>query len=61
MDPLQNMRVFVCAVEARQSYRRAVAQFDERHDVARSSELDAHLCKRLLNRSTRRLVLTTAG
>jgi DNA-binding transcriptional LysR family regulator len=62
MDRLQNMRVFVRVVEAG-SFTAAAQSLDATTGVVSRavSELEAHLRTRLLNRSTRRLALTTAG
>ncbi|MFM0197168.1 LysR family transcriptional regulator [Paraburkholderia strydomiana] len=62
MDTLQNMRVFVRVVEAG-SFTAAAQSFNSTTGaMSRAvSELEAHLRTRLLNRSTRRLALTTAG
>jgi DNA-binding transcriptional LysR family regulator len=62
MGTLQNMRVFVRVVQSG-SYT-AAAQSLNLSTAATSravSELEVHLRTRLLNRSTRRLALTTAG
>ncbi|TCG00914.1 LysR family transcriptional regulator [Paraburkholderia strydomiana] len=62
MDTLQNMRVFSRVVEAG-SFTAAAQSFNSTTGaMSRAvSELEAHLRTRLLNRSTRRLALTTAG
>jgi DNA-binding transcriptional LysR family regulator len=62
MDTLQNMRVFVRVVEAG-SFTAAAQSMDATTGaMSRAvSELEAHLRTRLMNRSTRRLALTTAG
>jgi DNA-binding transcriptional LysR family regulator len=62
MDTLQNMRVFVRVVEAG-SFTAAAQSLDATTGaMSRAvSELETHLRTRLLNRSTRRLALTTAG
>jgi len=62
MDTLQNMRVFLRVVEAG-SFTAAAQSFNSTTGaMSRAvSELEAHLRTRLLNRSTRRLALTTAG
>jgi DNA-binding transcriptional LysR family regulator len=62
MDTLQNMRVFVRVVEAG-SFTAAAQSFNATTGaMSRAvSELETHLRTRLLNRSTRRLALTTAG
>jgi DNA-binding transcriptional LysR family regulator len=62
MDTLQNMRVFARVVEAG-SFTAAAQSFNSTTGaMSRAvSELEAHLRTRLLNRSTRRLALTTAG
>jgi DNA-binding transcriptional LysR family regulator len=62
MDTLQNMRVFVRVVEAG-SFTAAAQTFNSTTGaMSRAvSELEAHLRTRLMNRSTRRLALTTAG
>ncbi|QNB13266.1 LysR family transcriptional regulator [Paraburkholderia tropica] len=62
MDTLQNMRVFTRVVEAG-SFTAAAQSLDSTTGaMSRAvSELEAHLRTRLLNRTTRRLALTTAG
>jgi DNA-binding transcriptional LysR family regulator len=62
MDTLQTMRVFVRVVEAG-SFTAAAHSLNLTTGVTSRavSELEAHLRTRLLNRSTRRLALTTAG
>jgi DNA-binding transcriptional LysR family regulator len=62
MDTLQNMRVFVRVVDAG-SFTAAAQSFNSTTGaMSRAvSELETHLRTRLLNRSTRRLALTTAG
>ncbi len=62
MDTLQNMRVFVRVVEAGSFTAAAQSLNSTTGAMSRAvSELEAHLRTRLLNRSTRRLALTTAG
>jgi DNA-binding transcriptional LysR family regulator len=62
MDTLQNMRVFVRVVEAGSFTGAAQSLNTTTGAMSRAvSELEAHLRTRLLNRSTRRLALTTAG
>src|SRR5258708_7012804 len=62
MDTLQNMRVFVRVVEAGSFTAAALSLNSTTGAMSRAvSELEAHLRTRLLNRSTRRLALTTAG
>ncbi|WP_144107940.1 LysR family transcriptional regulator [Paraburkholderia sp. BCC1886] len=62
MDTLQNMRVFVRVVEAGTFTAAAQSLNSTTGAMSRAvSELEAHLRTRLLNRSTRRLALTTAG
>lgn len=62
MDTLQNMRVFVRVVEAGSFTAAAQSLNTTTGAMSRAvSELEAHLRTRLLNRSTRRLALTTAG
>jgi DNA-binding transcriptional LysR family regulator len=62
MDTLQNMRVFVRVVEAGSFTGAAQSLNSTTGAMSRAvSELEAHLRTRLLNRSTRRLALTTAG
>ncbi|HZZ11108.1 MAG TPA: LysR family transcriptional regulator [Paraburkholderia sp.] len=62
MDTLQNMRVFVRVVEAGSFTAAAQSLSSTTGATSRAvSELEAHLRTRLLNRSTRRLALTTAG
>lgn len=62
MDTLQNMRVFVRVVEAGSFTAAAQSLNSTTGAMSRAvSELEAHLRARLLNRSTRRLALTTAG
>ena len=62
MDTLQNMRVFVRVVEAGSFTAAAHSLNSTTGAMSRAiSELEAHLRTRLLNRSTRRLALTTAG
>ncbi|RFU49265.1 LysR family transcriptional regulator [Paraburkholderia sp. DHOC27] len=62
MDTLQNMRVFVRVVEAGSFTAAAQSLNSTTGAMSRAvSELEAHLRTRLMNRSTRRLALTTAG
>jgi len=62
MDTLQNMRVFVRVVEAGSFTGAAQSLNTTTGAMSRAvSELETHLRTRLLNRSTRRLALTTAG
>lgn len=62
MDTLQNMRVFVRVVEAGSFTAAAQSLTSTIGAMSRAvSELEAHLRTRLMNRSTRRLALTTAG
>ncbi|MBC8733315.1 LysR family transcriptional regulator [Paraburkholderia sp. UCT2] len=62
MDTLQSMRVFVRVVEAGSFTAAAQSLNSTTGAMSRAvSELEAHLRTRLLNRSTRRLALTTAG
>src|ERR1700753_1283865 len=62
MDTLQNMRVFVRVVEAGSFTGAAQSLNSTTGAMSRAvSELEAHLRTRLMNRSTRRLALTTAG
>jgi DNA-binding transcriptional LysR family regulator len=62
MDTLQNMRVFVRVVEAGSFTAAAQSLNSTTGAMSRAvSELEAHLRTRLLNRTTRRLALTTAG
>uniref|UniRef100_E1TB78 Transcriptional regulator, LysR family n=1 Tax=Burkholderia sp. (strain CCGE1003) TaxID=640512 RepID=E1TB78_BURSG len=62
MDTLQNMRVFLRVVEAGSFTAAAQSLNSTTGAMSRAlSELEAHLRTRLLNRSTRRLALTTAG
>jgi DNA-binding transcriptional LysR family regulator len=62
MNTLQNMRVFVRVVEAGSFTAAADSLNATTGAMSRAvSELEAHLRTRLLNRSTRRLALTTAG
>ncbi|HDR8982647.1 LysR family transcriptional regulator [Burkholderia vietnamiensis] len=62
MDTLQSMRVFVRVVEAG-SFTAAAQSLDMTTGAASRavSDLEEHLRTRLMNRSTRRLALTTAG
>jgi DNA-binding transcriptional LysR family regulator len=62
MDTLQNIRVFVRVVEAGSFTAAAQSLNSTTGAMSRAvSELEAHLRTRLMNRSTRRLALTTAG
>jgi DNA-binding transcriptional LysR family regulator len=62
MNTLQNMRVFVRVVEAGSFTAAAESLNATTGAMSRAvSELEGHLRTRLLNRSTRRLALTTAG
>ncbi|HEY2000581.1 LysR family transcriptional regulator [Paraburkholderia sp.] len=62
MDTLQNMRVFVRVVEAGSFTAAAQSLNTTTGAMSRAvSELETHLRTRLMNRSTRRLALTTAG
>ena len=62
MDTLQNMRAFSCVAEAG-SFTAAAAMLDTTTaNVSRAvSNLEAHLQTRLLNRTTRRISLTSEG
>ncbi|KAG8153837.1 LysR family transcriptional regulator [Burkholderia catarinensis] len=62
MDTLQNMRAFVRVVEAGSFTAAAQSLNMTTSAVSRAvSDLEEHLRARLMNRSTRRLALTTAG
>lgn len=62
MDTLQNMRVFTRVVEAGSFTAAAHSLNATTGAMSRAvSELEAHLRTRLMNRSTRRLALTSAG
>jgi DNA-binding transcriptional LysR family regulator len=62
MDTLQNMRSFVLVAE-RGSFTAAARELDSTTGVMSRAvtELEKHLRARLMNRSTRRLALTTVG
>ena len=62
MDTLQNMRVFARVIEAGSFTAAAQSMNSTTGAMSRAvSELEAHLRTRLMNRSTRRLALTSAG
>jgi DNA-binding transcriptional LysR family regulator len=62
MDTLQNMRVFTRVIEAGSFTAAAQSMNSTTGAMSRAvSELEAHLRTRLMNRSTRRLSLTSAG
>ncbi len=62
MDTLQNMRVFARVVEAGSFTAAAQSMNSTTGAMSRAvSELEARLRTRLMNRSTRRLALTSAG
>ncbi|KAK47181.1 LysR family transcriptional regulator [Caballeronia jiangsuensis] len=62
MDTLQNMRVFARVIEAGTFTAAAQSMNSTTGAMSRAvSELEAHLRTRLMNRSTRRLALTSAG
>jgi DNA-binding transcriptional LysR family regulator len=62
MDTLQNMRLFVRVVEARSFTVAARLTGTTTARASRAvSDLESHLCTRLLNRTTRRLAMTDAG
>ncbi|WP_250453263.1 LysR family transcriptional regulator [Caballeronia sp. ATUFL_M2_KS44] len=62
MDTLQNMRVFARVIEAGSFTAAALSMNSTTGAMSRAvSELEAHLRTRLMNRSTRRLALTSAG
>jgi DNA-binding transcriptional LysR family regulator len=62
MDTLQNMKVFVHVVEATGFTAAAQKMNTTTASASRAvSDLEAHLCTRLLNRTTRRIALTEAG
>lgn len=62
MDTLQNMRVFTRVIEAGSFTAAAQSMNSTTGAMSRAvSELEAHLRTRLMNRSTRRLALTSAG
>ncbi|MDR5826203.1 LysR family transcriptional regulator [Caballeronia sp. LZ043] len=62
MDTLQSMRIFVRIVEAGTFTAAARSLMTSPGVLSRAmSDLEGHLRTRLLNRTTRRLVLTTAG
>ncbi|MDR5856723.1 LysR family transcriptional regulator [Caballeronia sp. LZ062] len=62
MDTLQNMRVFARVIQAGSFTAAAQSMNSTTGAMSRAvSELEAHLRTRLMNRSTRRLALTSAG